>query len=335
LCGWRDGICDFCHDCGEDVGCYCQEHCIYGYAEALFLSRVTNTNGQPVFILTENPSNPNITPGPTVLSTNGIAASDFNPGVRLMVGCQRCCDTAVEFEYWGLWDLNNSKRVTSDNLLRFPGDLGLASLDFFGGNVGEAAYHTQLNNFEVNVYHDICDCCCCPTDWQWLVGFRYINLEDQLNIVGIDPDTGHSVYHIATQNNLFGPQIGARIVRHCGCGPWGWDATGRIGIFGNAAEQTQFVTDFPATGGTPDILRGRRTDQAGEVAMVADLNISAIYKLNCTWALRAGYNVMWIEGIATAPDQLDFTDTVQSGSIVQTKGGEFFHGVNIGLEARW
>src|SRR5262249_22571115 len=74
LCGCRDGICDFCHDCGEDIGCYCHEHCIYGYAEALFLSRVTNTNGQPVFILTENPNNPNITPGPTVLSTNGIAA---------------------------------------------------------------------------------------------------------------------------------------------------------------------------------------------------------------------------------------------------------------------
>jgi len=335
LCGCRDGICDFCHDCGEDIGCYCHEHCIYGYAEALFLSRVTNTNGQPVFILTENPNNPNITPGPTVLSTNGIAASDFNPGVRLMVGWQHCCDEALEFEYWGLWDLNNSKRVTSDNLLRFPGDLGLASLDFFGGNVGEVAYHTQLNNFEVNVYHDICDCCGCRTDWQWLLGFRYINLEDQLNIVGMDPDTGHSVYHIATQNNLFGPQIGARIVRHCGCGPWGWDATGRIGIFGNAAEQTQFVTDFPAGGGTPDILRGRRTDRAGEVAMVADMNVSAIYKLNCTWAIRAGYNVMWIENVATAPDQLDFTDTAQSGSIVQTKGGEFFHGVNIGLEANW
>ena len=51
--------------------------------------------------------------------------------------------------------------------------------------------------------------------------------------------------------------------------------------------------------------------------------------------LRAGYNLMWIEGVATAPDQLDFTDTAQSGTIVQTKGGEFFHGVNLGLEARW
>jgi len=82
-------------------------------------------------------------------------------------------------------------------------------------------------------------------------------------------------------------------------------------------------------------LRGRVTDRAGEVAMVADLNISAIYKLNCTWAIRAGYNLMWIEGIATAPDQLDFTDTAQSGTVIQTKGGEFFHGVNLGLEARW
>jgi hypothetical protein len=44
---------------------------------------------------------------------------------------------------------------------------------------------------------------------------------------------------------------------------------------------------------------------------------------------------MWIEGVATAPDQLDFTDTSTSGSHVVSNGGLFLHGANVGLEARW
>jgi PAS domain S-box-containing protein len=42
-----------------------------------------------------------------------------------------------------------------------------------------------------------------------------------------------------------------------------------------------------------------------------------------------------IEGVALAPNQLDFTNTPDSGTDVHTNGGVFFHGVNLGLEARW
>jgi hypothetical protein len=48
-----------------------------------------------------------------------------------------------------------------------------------------------------------------------------------------------------------------------------------------------------------------------------------------------GYNLIWIEGVALAPDQLDFTNTTTSGSGIDTDGGVFLHGVNAGLEARW
>ena len=314
--GCCDGLCDCCRNCN-----------VYGYAEALFWSRVNRNSDQPVVILTQD-ANGNY-PGPAVLTTGDLAGSDANPGMRVMLGWKRDCDSAIELTYFGLWDLNSSRTVTGADDLAIPGDLGLASLDFFAADRMVVTYRTQLNNFEVNYLHDIgcnnCPCCNC----QWLVGFRYLNLEDQFNIQSTDVNTGTSNYHISTQNNLFGAQIGARIVRHCN--RFGWDATGKVGLFGNAAEESQYVTDFPPG----FFLRPPRSDSAGQVSMVADINVSAVYQLNCNWSVRAGYNVMWIEGVATAPDQLDFTDTPTSGSTVASNGGLFLHGANVGVEARW
>jgi hypothetical protein len=45
---------------------------------------------------------------------------------------------------------------------------------------------------------------------------------------------------------------------------------------------------------------------------------------------------MWIEGLALAPDQLDFDFAIDpSGNQLRNGGGMFLHGVNVGLEARW
>ena len=114
-------------------------------------------------------------------------------------------------------------------------------------------------------------------------------------------------------------------------GRFGWEATGKAGIFGNAAQETQSVTDFPNFA-----LRPTVSSSGSEVAFVGELNLSALYRLTDVWNLKAGYNVMWIDGLALAPDQLDFNfATSPSGNQLQNGGAMFLHGVNVGLEARW
>ena len=71
------------------------------------------------------------------------------------------------------------------------------------------------------------------------------------------------------------------------------------------------------------------------MAFMGELNLTGIYQLNNVWGIRAGYNVMLIEGVALAPDQLDFTFTSTSGSQLHNNGGMFLQGANVGLEARW
>ena len=72
------------------------------------------------------------------------------------------------------------------------------------------------------------------------------------------------------------------------------------------------------------------------MAFIGDTNLSALYRLNDVWNLRAGYNLIWIEGLALAPDQLDFDFTsANGGRQLHRGGGLFLHGMNVGIEARW
>jgi hypothetical protein len=45
--------------------------------------------------------------------------------------------------------------------------------------------------------------------------------------------------------------------------------------------------------------------------------------------------MIWLSGVALAPDQWDFTNTAASGTTLVGGGGVFLHGANLGLEARW
>jgi hypothetical protein len=168
------------------------------------------------------------------------------------------------------------------------------------------------------------------------VGFRYLNLREHLRIYGergqqtgsgtIAVESG--VYDIRTSNNLYGPQVGARVRR------WGrrlgWEMAGRAGIFGSDAQQEQYIVDF-----LPEPVRPLTSAADGQVAFVGDLNFTGIYRLNDVWNLRAGYNLIWITGVALAPDQLDFNATLPSGDQLDSHGSVFLHGVSCGVEARW
>jgi hypothetical protein len=175
----------------------------------------------------------------------------------------------------------------------------------------------------------------CQT-FEWFVGFRYLNLREQLHMYGERDQIGQDgifreesgVYNIRTNNNLYGAQLGAR-TRHWGR-KWGWEATGKAGIFGNDAQQEQYVIDYEQFPIRP--VTSASTDR---VAFVGELNLTGIYRLNEIWNLRAGYNAMWISGVALAPNQLDFSGELPAGNQLSSNGGVFLHGVSCGIEARW
>jgi hypothetical protein len=282
----------------------------------------------------------------TFVSTSDLDF-DFDSGLRATIGMRICGGRALEFTYFGLSEGNADAVATSTDpnaFLIFP--------DNFFGNVFVdpvavgVRYSSSLNSFELNLP---CCCGCCDRcnngcgdpcgcgevrcrSFEWFTGFRYVNVDEELNISAQRIVAGgleEGSYDIRTTNRLYGLQIGMRERRTRG--RFGWEATGKAGIFGNDAREVQTVTDFPNFQIRPTV-----SSRGGQVAFIGDTNLSALYRLTDVWNLKAGYNLIWIEGLALAPDQLDFDFASSTGgSRLHSGGGMFLHGVNVGVEARW
>lgn len=154
-------------------------------------------------------------------------------------------DSAIEFVYFGIIDWSASRTVTTGgNDLKLPSDLGqnITTNDFSGADQMTVSNISYLNNAEFHWLGTLSG-----SAWNGasvLAGFRYVGFNETLNIHAsdVEPDPQlDSDYRIKTTNNLFGAQLGGRVARRND--RWGWDVTGKVGLFGNAARQEQYVND--------------------------------------------------------------------------------------------
>jgi hypothetical protein len=262
---------------------------------------------------------------------------------------------ALEGSYLGLCESEASNFLTTppDTNLTFPG--GLVTNVISGVDRIWTDYSSSFCSAELNL---VCGHGGCTTSgdlntdygvpghgagsrsrcqtFEWFAGFRYLSLSEELNIHGerdqeipqVTTAVEHGPYNIRTGNDLYGGQVGARLRR------WGerlgWEATSKAGIFGNDAQEEQYIIDFPNFE-----LRPLTGDAGVQVAFAGELNLTAIYRLSDVWNLRAGYNLIWISGLALAPDQLDFSGTLPAGDLLHSTGSMFLHGASCGVEARW
>ncbi len=329
-------------NCGEYVGSVCNDPCpqLYVQVGALFMQQVSQFSQNQPIVLDPNTGN-------TFISTSNIN-SNFIPGLQATAGFRLNNGQTIEADYFGLYGGSTTAtaiKPDANAFLTFPNNLaGNAFVAIENANVN---YTSEINSFALNLpccsgcSSAGCDSCACDAyqfgqsksqSITWFSGFRYLNVNQRLNIVSqrtVANAIEQGSYNVRTQNNLFGGQLGARLRRTSG--RLGWDASGFAGVFGNSAQQTQSVTDFPNFALRPSV-----TDSKGGVAFVGGGNLSGLYSLTKALNLRAGYNTIWIEGLALAPDQLDFNlAAAQAGSRINNNGGMFLHGANVGLEARW
>jgi len=318
--------------------------CLYGEVEALFLERVPLYQNRPIVV--------DANTGATFVSTSDLD-SGFEPGLRAMLGMRLCNGLAVEFGFLASSQdgFTLTEKPSDTSYLIFSNNL--AGNVFVNMDRVQANYSSSLNSFELNF-----PCCCgcwascgcgetvcnecgrakparsgaCCGSLEWFAGIRYLDIDDKLNI-GVERRENGGVedgsYSIQASNHLIGGQIGARLRRTTN--RFGWEVTGKAGVYANEAEQTQSVTDFPNFA-----LRPTTSAAGSNAAFVGEINVSGIYRLTDHWSVKAGYNAIWIEGLALAPDQLDFNfATSPSGNQLHASGGMLLHGVNLGLEARW
>jgi hypothetical protein len=294
----------------------------YVWVDALILARENSADEQPLVLdLNDN----------EVLFSTDDFDFDTDSGVRIGYGGRFCDCWGGEIVYMGVFEPSDSAYVEREDSLMLPGALGLQVNNFFGADRVDVNYSSDLHSIEANLLRCRCcrDCCADGRSMEWLAGFRYLNLDEDFSISSYDSDESTTVFEVDTENNLYGAQFGGRHRRCSGC--FGCETTLKAGVFANDVEQSQSpIIDFP------DFLfrEGRSSDDV-QAAFVGDLNFTLIWQFCELWGLRAGYNLIWLEGVALAPDQLDFTNTPDSGRNLDADGGVFLHGVNLGLESRW
>ena len=297
------------------VECCCPEPGFYFSAQTLVLHR-DNQNRDRTIV-------ENALTFASLVETNDFDF-DWEVGQRVTIGRDDGCGGGVHFSYFQLDDWSDRVVVLGTNDLTLPNDIGLATFDFLDADRMQLDYRAEVQNYEINFTQTSC----CDPCVQWLFGFRYLNLDEMFNINSFDPAFGTSDYNILARNDLYGGQFGVIVNHDDGCK--GWRLTAKAGLFTNEASQSTFLGDFNNTFVFRDLTANKTN-----ATFLGEVNLSAYWQLGCRTRLVAGYNLLWLEGIALAPQQLDFTDTPASSNFVNTNGGILMHGANVGLEVTW
>jgi hypothetical protein len=275
-------------------------------AGALILDRA---NPQPA-ILVEDTTNGDVIADARNFNFNWNGGVDVS-AIRKWGDCN-----ALEIRYFGIDGWRATQDFTTSPIWNFPTNPPLFGLGLANVN---AVYTSRLYNAEINLRHRSSD------RIVWLAGFRWLELHENLDF---DADFGgnEAIINWNTDNHLYGGQLGAdiRLVDRC---KFAIDSVFKAGVYYNSADNTFGVTqEIP-----PNFAAGQQRE---EVAFVGEIGLTAVYKWTEHVGLRAGYQLLWIDGVALASDQLGVTDVITASGI-DSRGDAFYHGAMASIDFTW
>lgn len=305
-CACDGGCADCCRHTCFDNCCYCQPLWTVK-AGFVYLNRATPSPST----LIEN----TVTGAPVATAQN----YNFNWAAGLDISALRALgdDRALEVRYFGIDGWRATQNFVTPPIWNFPTDPPL-----FGLGVANVAsvYTSRLYSTEINLRQRYSD------RLSWLMGFRWVQVHENLNF-NADFGGNQAVVTSNTDNNLYGGQIGADWRVYDRGGPFHIDSIFKAGVFGNNANNAFGVTQQigPAFGAG---------QTKGQVAFVGEIGVTGVYQWSEHVALRGGYQVLWLQGIAVASQQLSAIDVLSANGI-STGGGIFYHGAIASIDFTW
>ncbi len=267
-----------------------------------------------------------------------------------------------EFTFWGLnswddWKMVSGKRIspffgleTGSLFSEFDPTFEPTNTSVFGGfNFADThlfSYQSHIHNWELNsrirprvrkdrlVLH--------PSGrwrreertgphYSFLYGFRAISIgerslfESHSRIIEGDEvfDT-FGEYRVRTGNNMVGLQIGGDMIYRYN--KWSWGFRGKAAAMVNSAHHVSTcVSD--GFGIAPNF---RLSDNRSSLASVIEFGVTGKYMITPHFWLTGGYDLMWITGVALAPEQMSFRPTPSRK--LNSGGTVFYHGLTGGIE---
>lgn len=244
-------------------------------------------------------------------------------GPRITLDYQTSDGPIFEISYFGIYTWNSRLDIQGDNNMALPRHFQTGTFDFSDADRMQVTYKSRVNNLEANLIYTNED----YPDLGFLFGLRFMKLEEHFNLGSLD-EGRVSYYDIRTKNDLYGIQFGS--IWRRSFSRFDVRLVTKAGVFDDEAKQSQIVTDANSS----LVIRNAAT-RAGRGVFMAEINLMVEHCVRSNVYLKYGYDVIWVDRMVRAPDQLDFTMNAISGTAVVFNSGALMHGPHLGLEARW
>lgn len=285
-------------------------------------------------------------PGTEAFNSNQFRQG-FSAGPKISLRYQGGSGYGAELSYFNIVDQSDTRAIGPDSpadwlVMRAPG-LFWQTQDFPYQAMAWSAT-TNLYSAEANGRLDV------SRGVTVLAGVRWLQLNDNLqgtllpadvtaptwkqgcpfcNIFQITSGGPAGNYppfwNASTTNNLYGVQIGVN-GKLLELGRFSLDGLIKVGLFDNHAGQSTGVSlqkvVYPSQATT------------NQAAVVSEAGLQLKYQLIEGLALKAGYEALWLGGVALAPGQIQETYTLSNVSALGVNSGSsvFFQGATFGLE---
>lgn len=331
--------------CGPPCGspCCCRKTW-YVAGDALWLQR--NSAGNILLARDVDASGAQV--GGRFIDTDRASGFDMRAGFRGLLGYRIGCGGAAEFSYFGLQFWEGSA------LLREPSGGAVAvQSPYLGSSIPtadngfqaiSANYNSELHNAEANLRWHLRESPCGTLSV--LTGVRYLSYREELSLFGkddFDPNRLETT-RIRTFNNLIGWQCGGEFSHGLMQGLIHLGGSGKAGIYGNPALQHTTNTYRGPQAGLA--VEGRNLEASSAGILEAGLHATLLVTNN--FRIRGGYQILYLTGLALAPDNLRLNETTirdidipnipaPAGAAQRINNGSdlFMHGPFAGAEIRF
>jgi hypothetical protein len=366
------------------------------YARGEYLLWWFKNDTVPALVTTSAPADMGFLTGPTTrtlfggdgLSSGSHSGGRFTAGVWL----NDCETKAVEVSGFFLpggerrFDANSANfAVLARPFFNLNRNQEFAQLTAFPGvSTGNIAVTNSSDLWGVEANLRCCLCAgCAPCDecdswyagWGYhldgLVGFRYLNLNEDLSITetGVNlptapqnPNTAFSVFDdFAARNRFYGAQVGldAEVARG---GPWSVDVLGKVALgdtnqhinINGGQRVTNLATGVttPFQGGLLALPSNIGSHNRNAFSVVPEINVTLNYQITDHWRVFAGYDFLFWTNVVRPGGQIDrvldetqipnfdppgtIAAAGQNRPAVPFRQSDFWaQGLNLGLEFRY
>jgi hypothetical protein len=307
----------------------------YASGDAIFLQR-----GKPrsdVLVVADRGTVVNVADDVPLLSSGELRFNEFESGFRTTIGRSFGNGLALEGSFLRVDGWEADRQITTNGFIvsgpdaeglspPLPINATIFNADtFFEAIQQSALYESELHSAEINL----------KASWKHhqfirseLVGIRYLEVRERFVLASQDevdstPAFGMGTYTINTDNNLLGAHYGQELgLPLFGCVLISTKV--KAGVFFNDVEMENEIFDNGQVR-----VRGRDTED--EVCFVGEVNVNLEVKVTNALSVHGGYNCLWVEGVALAPEQ-NYPLAFSGIHLLNDNGGLFYHGFSAGVQ---